>query len=274
LNTKLNTVTDEQLIHWVKNRVVGRDDILASGYQGHVYFYNENGQRLVIKVASGRGPLRWLRSRMLRHEFNVYRRIAELRGCPRCYGLIGGRYLVLEYLDGVSLRYTEVADRAKYFHELFGIITELHRRGIAHFDLKRKANLMVLPGSMPGVVDFGSAIIRRPGFAPFNHFLYDLAAQFDFNAWIKLKYKKRLCDVSDADRVHYRRTRTEKVARQFKRVYKLLKLLRRIGSSRRATRLSSDSASDVVEFRDRDPAVRDRRRGADDGGKTVRVSRR
>lgn len=92
-----------------------------------------------------------------------------------------------------------------------GPCNELHRRGVAHFELKRKANLIAQPGSLPGIIDFGLAVIRKPGFAQFNHFLYRLAVQVDFNAWIKHKYRKRLIDVSPADRGYYRRTRVEKI---------------------------------------------------------------
>ncbi len=221
--TAPNIISDDDLVSWIRRAAADRNNVLGSGYQGHIFLYNGNDQRRVIKVASGRGPLRWLRARMLRNEFRVYSRLAGFRGCPQCYGLIKGRYLVLEYLDGKSLRYSEVEDRTKYYEELFGIIKEMHRRGVAHFDLKRKANLMVLPGSVPRVIDFGVAIIRKSGFAPFNHLLYDLAVTLDFNAWVKLKYNKQIGDVSDADRIYYRRTRIEKVGRRLKPVYKWLK---------------------------------------------------
>ena len=225
MNTAFTGVTDDELIQWIERCAVRRSDILASGYQGHVYFFNENGKRLVIKTASGRGPMRWLRCYMLRNEFKAYSRLAGLRGCPRCYGLIGGRYLVLEYLAGQSLRHAEAEDRTKYYAELFCLIEELHRRGVAHFDLKRKHNLMVLPEGSPGIVDFGVAIRRKRCFAPINHFLYDLAVKIDFNAWIKHKYRKCYSEVSDADRAYFRHTRAEKILRATKRACRVLKVL-------------------------------------------------
>ncbi|MHB8454537.1 MAG: hypothetical protein ACYDDO_07505 [Acidiferrobacterales bacterium] len=245
--TAPNIISDDDLVSWIRRATADRRNALASGYQGHIFLYNENGQRRVIKVASGHGPLRWLRARMLRNEFRVYSRLAGFRGCPQCYGLINGRYLVLEYLDGKSLRYSEVEDRAKYYEGLFGIIQEMHRRGVAHFDLKRKANLMVLTGSVPRIIDFGVAIIRKSGFSPINHFLYDLAVKLDFNAWVKLKYNKRIGDASDADRIYYRRTRIEKVGRRLKPAYKWLKWMFRKDRSHESSRHiapgSGDSAS-------------------------------
>ncbi len=249
MSTAFNAVTDDELIRWVERCAIRRSEILASGYQGHVYFFNKNGQRLVIKAASGRGPMRWLRRRMLRNEFKVYSRLAGLHGCPRCYGLIGGRYLVLEYLEGQSLRHTEAEDRAKYYAELFSMIEALHCQGIAHFDLKRKNNLMVLPGSCPGIVDFGTAVIRKRGFAPVNHFLYNLAVKIDFNAWIKHKYRKRYEDVSDADRVYYRHTRAEKILRTTKRVCRVLRALFGDGQHRPATHRGPNGTHGCVVLR-------------------------
>jgi hypothetical protein len=75
-------------------------------------------------------------------------------------------------------------------------------------------------------VDFGAAIVRKPGFAPFNHFLYELARRFDFNAWAKLKYQGRMEELTPEDRPYDRRTVIEIVARAIKRSY--LRLKRRI----------------------------------------------
>jgi len=74
-------------------------------------------------------------------------------------------------------------------------------------------------------VDFGAAMMRKPGFAPWNRFVYNLARRLDFNAWAKLKYQGRMEEIAPEDRPYYRRTATEKVARAIKRSYALLKRL-------------------------------------------------
>lgn len=218
-------VDEDHLVHWIEHSIADQAHILAQGYQGRVYLFQHAHQRLVIKAASGRGLLRWLRTRMLRRESQVYAKLAGLPGCPRCYGLVRGRYLVLEYIDGVPLRSAHIADRRVYYESLYALIVALHGRGIAHSDMKRKDNLLVVAGSRPCLIDFGAAVIRKPGFAPFNHFLFRTAARFDFNAWIKLKYNNRLDEVSAADLGHYRRTWVEKAARRTKRIYKRIKSL-------------------------------------------------
>jgi serine/threonine protein kinase len=137
--------------------------------------------------------------------------------------LIDGRYLVLEYIDSVSLRSGRIVDRRAYFDTLFAHIRELHRRGVAHADLKRKENILVIGGRLPCLVDFGAAIVRKPGFAPLNHYLYELARRFDLNAWAKLKYQGRMEELTPEDRPFYRRTIVEKIAHAIKRPYVWLK---------------------------------------------------
>ena len=215
--------TERALIEWIEARTRTGDPAHASGYQGAVYLYESDGRRLVVKAAAGGGVAGRLRRWMLRREYDAYRRLTDFAGSPRCYGLIEGRYLVLEFVDGPSLRSGRIDDRRTYFDTLLAHIKELHRRGVAHADLKRRDNLLVIDGRLPCLVDFGAAIVRKPGFAPFNHYLYELARRFDFNAWAKLKYQGRMEELTEEDRPYYRRTVVEIVARAIKRSYVRLK---------------------------------------------------
>lgn len=214
---------EDELVRWIERSIADASHILARGYQGQVYLYQGTHQRYVIKAASGRGVLRWLRTRMLRREHRVYARLAGFAGSPRCHGLLRGRYLILEYIDGRPLRHALMEDRGVFYCELFDLIMALHARGIAHSDLKRKDNLLVVDGRHPCLIDFGAAILRKPGFSPLNHFLFRIAQRFDFNAWIKLKYNNQLDEISVSDSDYYRRTWVEKAARRTKRIYKKIK---------------------------------------------------
>ncbi|MGH8770668.1 MAG: hypothetical protein ACREV2_05735, partial [Burkholderiales bacterium] len=195
------------------------------GYQGEIYLYEKDSERFIVKFASGRGVLRWLRARMLRNEFAAYQRLRGFEGSPCCYGLLNGKYLVLAYMNGIPIRRAPISDPARFFDSLFVFIKELHARGVAHADLKRQDNLLVVDGSRPCLVDFGMAVLRKEGFAPVNHFLFRLACQFDLNAWIKLKYRKRMAEISTADRAYYHRTLIESGLRETKRAYKWIKRL-------------------------------------------------
>ncbi len=215
----LDGIREGELLAWIEQRAQRGDSPLhGRGYQGQLYLYEGHGRRLVIKAAVGRGLLRWLRERMLRREYRVYRRLAGFPGSPRCYGLIAGRYLVLEYVDGEPVRHAPIRDREAFFATLLAYIQELHRRGVAHADLKRKENLLVVDGKRPCLVDFGVAVVQKPGFRPLNRLLFDLARQFDYNAWVKLKHRY-VEQAPPEDLAYFRLTRIERLARWLKRRY-------------------------------------------------------
>lgn len=217
---------ERALTEWIEDRLRAGQPADARGYQAAVYIYEEHGRRYVVKAAADAGLRGWLRRWMLRREHRAYQRLDGFHGSPRCYGLIDGRYLVLDYVDGVRFRNRHIVDRRAFFDTLFAHIHELHRRGVAHADLKRNDNLLIVDGRHPYLIDFGAAIVRKPGFAPINHYLYSLARRFDWNAWAKLKYQGRMEELTPEDRPYYQRTGVEIVARAVKRSY--LKIKRRI----------------------------------------------
>lgn len=219
----LDAETERALIEWIEARAGAAQSAHARGYQGAVYLYEDPGRKLIVKVAP-RGILggrlgRW----MLRREYRVYQRLDGFVGSPRCYGLLHGRYLVLDYIDGVRFRNHEIYDRPLFFDTLLAHIKELHGRGVAHADLKRNDNLLIVDHRVPYLIDFGAAIVRKSGFAPINRYLFALARRFDFNAWAKLKYQGRMEELTAEDQAYYRRTGIEIIARAIKRSYLKLK---------------------------------------------------
>ena len=219
----LDGLSEDTLARWIEDSLVTGQNRLAHGYQGQTLLYRDNDRRLVIKAPAGRGIHRWIATLMLRHEARVYARLTDFPAAPRCYGLLRNRYLVLEFIDGAPARYAEIADRDAFFAELLEHIKTLHTRGIAHSDLQKKDNLLLVDGQHPCLLDFGAAVIRKPGFAPLNHFHYRFAERLDFNQWAKFKYQGQLENLSVADRAYYRRTGLEKLARFLKRAWRMLR---------------------------------------------------
>ncbi len=219
----MDNTTEKELIQWIRTSVREGKNILSRGYQGHVYLYHNKGHRLIIKAPMGWGLGRLIRLLMLRNEYRVYSRLSGMKGIPRCLGLLDNRYLVLEYIDGIPIRNARITERNVFFESLLTVIKELHEAGIAHTDLKKKDNVLVVEGTIPYVIDFGVAVVRKSGFAPINHYLYNLASTFDFNAWVKLKYGGRYEDVTEKDSVYYNRTLVEKASRWIKDTYLIVK---------------------------------------------------
>jgi len=198
----------------------------SQGYQGKIFFYQEGGKKYMIKTPIGRGLGKFVRLLMLRHESRVYDRLRGVKGVPACHGLIRNRYLVLEYIDAVPFKQSTITDYEGFFEKLLELIKTLHSIGIAHTDMKKKDNLLVRHNDTPCLVDFGVAVIRKPGFAPLNHYLYNIASTFDFNAWVKLKYNGKYETISQEDAKYFNRTLIEKYTRWVKK--NIFKRLRRI----------------------------------------------
>ncbi len=212
-------VHESELRAWIDESVASGSNVLGRGYQGEVYLYDTGGTRLVVKTVTGSLMSRLSRRTMLRNELRAYSRLEGLAGIPRCYGLIDQRHLVLEHVGGVPFRRADIADRAFYFERLLELLRAMHGRGVAHGDLKKKDNVLVVDGRMPYVIDFGVAVCRREGFAPLNNYWYRLAQTFDYNAWVKLKYDGNLEGASEADLRLTRRTAVEKLSRALKDGY-------------------------------------------------------
>lgn len=195
---------------------------LSRGYQGVVYLQGAGADLRVVKQPMGGPFARWLRVAMLRREHAAYQRFAGIPGVPRCFGLRDDGSLMLEYLPGEVYRETVLASehRERFFQLFQQQILALHAAGVAHADLKRRGNLLVSADSDPILLDFGSAVLRRPGGGWWNRFLFSQACRMDFNAWVKLKYQRRFDLVSPDDRMYYQPTTLENIARVVRRSWR------------------------------------------------------
>jgi len=207
------------LKQWIEESIATGSNILAAGYQGKILHYEGTNGDLLIKAPHGRGLARYLHQHTLRHEYEVYKQLGDFDGAPKCYGLIDDQYLVLEYVGGRTIRKKRPLDEEEFHTKLFDLIKKMHARSVAHMDLKRKDNLLVTIDENPCIIDFGAAVIKKKGFHPFNQYHYQVAKQFDYNAWIKHKYHDCLDDISMFDRKYYKFTWIEALASITKQLY-------------------------------------------------------
>lgn len=166
---------------------------LGLGYQASVHLYRTSVGDVVVKQPHRGGPLGAVSRSLLRREHAVYERLRGIAGIPRSFGLVGDG-LALEYVAGPSLREHEgtLVDRDAFFARLKTTIEAMHAAGVAHGDLKRKNNIIVGAGEQPYLIDFGIAVRRSAGNALFNRWVFEQLKQMDLNAWVKLKYRRRI----------------------------------------------------------------------------------
>lgn len=211
--------------------------LLGRGYQGAVYLVDGPDGPVIVKKAIGRGPARAVRRAMLRREHSIYQLLRGIPGVPRCHGLRNGEELVLEFIDGQSLRHARqtAAGREKFFAELLELIQAVHRAGVAHGDLKRKDNILLGHDGHPYLIDFGTAVSAPPGAGFMRRLLFRQLRRVDLNAWVKLKYQQQRVEMAPADRQYFDPTAPERLARVIRRAWRAV-TLRRLRKSRRARR--------------------------------------
>ena len=184
--------------------------LVAESNQGRIVRVDGPGWRLAVKTPRGSG-LAWRARRFsLRREYRAYRRLEGLAGVPLCLGLYGGCHLALHFIDGVWLKHASLDDPEAFFDRLRRIITGMHERGVAHGDLKSRKNVMVGADGQPVIIDLGTAVVRREGWHPLNHWLHDYLCQIDRNGWVKLKYGS-YDRADELDRSLVRRSRIERL---------------------------------------------------------------
>jgi predicted Ser/Thr protein kinase len=223
----------------------GEGRVLGRGYQATVELYSTAAGDAVVKRAHASGPFGPLYRYLLRREHAVYEQLAGVPGVPRTYGLIDGEHLALEYIAGPSLRTIahELADRPAFFAALLETLRSMHAAGVAHADLKRKANIIVGPGGRPWLIDFG--IAARRGTSRLSRAWFEHSVQGDYNAWIKLKYGRRIepgeaAEVLSAeDAALYRPLWSERIARAIRVPWQAI-TLRRLRQRWRARRGAVD----------------------------------
>ncbi len=208
-------VTEAEVVACVKRG----EKIETSGHQGSIYLGNVGDRQILVKAATNAGLHGALCRWMLRREYRIYRRLQGVDGVPRCYGLFGGCYLALQYIDGQTFRHATIDDPKRFFERLFVIIAAVHELGLAHGDLMRKENILVSRVQRPYLVDFGVSSSRKPGFHPLNHFWHGFLQQHDLNAWVKHKNGGNIENMSPEDAKYYRPMRLNQIARVFKRTW-------------------------------------------------------
>lgn len=201
---------------------------LGRGYQATTVMYESPYGNFVVKQACGVWPWRAFGEASIRREYKIYSIIDGVAGIPRCLGLIGGRTLVLEHIDGTTFRRGEsqLEDWDGFFIKLLDTLRNIHARGVAHGDLKRKDNLLIGPGERPYVVDFGVASIEKRATVPWSNAIYRWMYQYDYNAWVKLKYRRELDNLPPEDAALYKPTATERLARAIRKPWQKLTLRR------------------------------------------------
>ncbi len=106
----------------------------------------------------------WLRFpawRLARREARAISQLDGLEATPQLLGWDGVR-LDRSYLEGAAMYQKPPRGDLAYFRAARRLLQQVHRRGIAHNDLAKEANWLVLADGRPAVIDFQLAVRGHP----------------------------------------------------------------------------------------------------------------
>lgn len=140
--------------------------VLNRGRLGNpdVLLVESGGRSLVVKDFAKRPA--WLRATWGRfvtgREARAWRALAGHPSVPRFLGRIDAVALAVEYRPGERLSRRRPVPEG-FLAALEAALDEMHRRGVAHLDLSHRSNVLVGADGRPVLIDFGSAVVMRPG---------------------------------------------------------------------------------------------------------------
>jgi hypothetical protein len=102
-------------------------------------------------------PAWWL----ARREARALRRIAGMHATPQLLRW-DGRVLDRSYMAGAAMYQRPPHGDLAYFRAARRLLQALHRRGVAHNDLAKEANWLVLADGAPALIDFQLAVQGHP----------------------------------------------------------------------------------------------------------------
>jgi predicted Ser/Thr protein kinase len=142
--------------------------VLNRGNLGNpdVLLVEEGGCRVVVKDFAPRTA--WVRATLGRwitaREVRAWRALDGHPAVPRFLGAIDGLAFAVEYRPGRRMSRALAGDVPEDFlARLAEAVDEMHRRGVAHLDLRHRSNVLVDGEGRPVLIDFGSALTFRPG---------------------------------------------------------------------------------------------------------------
>jgi len=124
------------------------------------------GSVLAVKDFAPRGRLvratlgRWI----ARREQRAWRALAGHAAVPAYVGAVDALAFTVAYRAGRPLSRSVARETPpEFFAQLDAAVTEMHARGVVHLDLRHQGNVLVGDDGAPVLIDFGSALVLRPG---------------------------------------------------------------------------------------------------------------
>lgn len=180
------------------HRVPTRADLAQPGVRPLKRGEPDKADLLLVPTAEGqvvvkdfRAKAWWVRGigrLQIAREVRAYQALGSIPGIPRLVGRIDGLAVAIERIEGEPLGHAgdRARDGAEKLGQLRAILDRIHARGVAHWDLRARDNVLVDRAGQVFVLDFASAMRLRPGGLP-HRLLFRWCRLIDESAYLKWK---------------------------------------------------------------------------------------
>lgn len=125
------------------------------------------GDRAILKDFADKSWLsRLLGRRQIGREIRALTRLQGIPGIPACYGEAGPCGVLMERVEGERItRWCRLkpGERTVMFGRLDRLVDLIHRRGVAHIDLRKRDNILIGEDGSPRIIDFNASFCFAPG---------------------------------------------------------------------------------------------------------------
>jgi tRNA A-37 threonylcarbamoyl transferase component Bud32 len=192
-------------IHQAESTVL----VKGKGVKADLRRVDWNGTPLVVKTFLHKSPLvRWFGRRQVRWESRAYKQLEGMAGIPVLHEGPDPYTLVMDHVEGKRLTRIrrEPMPKRPVVEALQELINAVHRRGVAHRDLRRRDNILVDERGVVHLIDFATAHVSAPGSLR-RRFLFPLFRSIDRGAFLKWKRLLTPEDLTERERRKLRRHR-------------------------------------------------------------------
>ncbi len=211
-------------------------------YKARVMLGNRGDQRVVIKDLSPMRP--FARSlfgrRMLRREARALAYLDGFALVPKLIEKVSEDAIAIEFVNSIYLRKKLARHRKPaVFASLKEAVRGLHERGVVHFDLRQRKNILVRRDDRVMLIDFESALVL--GRSSFGKWATRIFSPIDRYAVLKWQAKFLPMMLSKAERRSHERFQRVRQLWFFKSAVRRLAAL--FGRNSRRSKVNSGRAS-------------------------------
>lgn len=215
----------------------------GGGTRPEVLLVEISGRQAVLKDYARSDP--WFRRLVgpasARREARALQLLDGVAGVPRLFGRPARDAVLLEYIPGVSARELKRgAFSPEFFERFYRLVENIHRRGVAHCDLRSTGNILVGPDGAPYAVDFVAHFKQGAWWNPLTRWIFRKFCEADRTAVARLKRSHAPELLTAAEQAALARDRNTPLERAARAVGKSIRNISRWLLTRRSSKVRPD----------------------------------